>query len=237
MCGLCEIELELIMMSHFKARLVGLGNKQEYGVDYDETFAPISKMTYVRTILSIATSNRWFLHQIDVKNAFLHGDLTTSTGIALFLLYVDDMIIIGYDHASIQSLKQQLQAPLHMKDLVDTPLKVNVKYHRDDGDLLPDPLLYRQLVGSLNHFTITFPDISFVVKQVSQFMHSPLHLHLEVFRCIILYLNGSSHRGLFFPTGIFPKLSAFNDVDWAGCPDTPRSVTGWCMFLGSSLIS
>jgi len=52
-----------------------LGNRQEYGVDYEETFAPVAKMTSVRTILCIAASQGWPLHQMDVKNAFLHGDL------------------------------------------------------------------------------------------------------------------------------------------------------------------
>jgi hypothetical protein len=128
-------------------------------------------------------------------------------------------------------------AGLQLANLVDTPLEVNVKYHRDDGDLLPNPLLYRQLVGSLNYLTITRLDISFVVPQVSQFMHSPRHLHLAVVCYITRYLKESSHRGLFFPTGIAPKLSAYSDADWAGCPDTRRSVTGWCMFLDSSLIA
>jgi len=68
-------------------------------------------------------------------------------------------------------------------------------------------------------------------------MHSPRHLHLAAVRRIIRYLKGSSHRGLFFFVGNSPKLSAYSDADWAGCPDTRRSVTGWCMFLGSSLIS
>jgi len=50
---------------------------------------------------------------------------------------------------------------------MDTPLKVNVKYHRTKSDLLFDPLLYRQVMGSLNYLTITRPDISFVIQQVS----------------------------------------------------------------------
>lgn len=115
---------------------------------------------------------------------------------------------------------------LQLANLIDTPLEVNVKYHCDDGDLLFDPLLYRQLMGSLDYLTITRYDISFVVQQVSQFMHSPHHLHLIAVHHIICYLNGTSHHRLFFPVGIYLLLNAYNDVDWAGCPDTRRSVTG-----------
>jgi hypothetical protein len=68
-------------------------------------------------------------------------------------------------------------------------------------------------------------------------MHTPRHLHLAAVRHIIRYLRGSSGRGLFFPTGSSLRLVAYSDADWAGCPDTRRSVTGWCMFLGDSLIS
>nr|XP_027190495.1 uncharacterized protein LOC105851382 [Cicer arietinum] len=128
-------------------------------------------------------------------------------------------------------------AGLQSANPMDTPLEVNVKYHRDEGDLLIDPLLYRQLVGSLNYLIITRPDISFVVQQVSHFMHSPRHLHLAAVHRIICYLKGTSHRGLFFPIGTPPTLIAYSDADWAGCLDTRRSITGWCMFLGSSLIS
>ena len=49
-------------LDRYKARLVTLGNKQEYGLDYEETFAPVAKMTTVRTIFAIASSKSWALH-------------------------------------------------------------------------------------------------------------------------------------------------------------------------------
>ena len=88
-----------------------------------------------------------------------------------------------------------------------------MKYCREEDDLLPDPTIFRQLVGSLNYFTFTRHKISFAVQQVSQFMRAPHHLHLVVVRRIIWYLLGTSTRGLFF-TSVSPiHLNAFSDSD------------------------
>jgi len=62
-------------IEHYKARLVVLGNTQVEGEDFHETFAPVAKMTTVRCLLRAVVAKGWELHQMDVHNAFLHGDL------------------------------------------------------------------------------------------------------------------------------------------------------------------
>ena len=62
-------------VARLKARLVGKGYAQTYEVDYSDTFFPVAKLTYVRLFISLATSYDWDLHQLNIKNAFRHGDL------------------------------------------------------------------------------------------------------------------------------------------------------------------
>uniref|UniRef100_A0A3Q7JW56 Reverse transcriptase Ty1/copia-type domain-containing protein n=1 Tax=Solanum lycopersicum TaxID=4081 RepID=A0A3Q7JW56_SOLLC len=108
---------------------------------------------------------------------------------------------------------------------VNTPLKLNVKYCREEDDLLPDPTIFRQLVGSLNYFTFTRYNISFAVQQVSQFMQAPHHLHLVVVRRIIWYLLRTSTRGLFFtsvsPIHLNKSKNQDPGVDLHGSKDEP----------------
>ncbi|GKB22552.1 gag-pol polyprotein [Tanacetum coccineum] len=62
-------------IERYKARLVAKGYSQEYGMDYEETFALVSKKTTVQTLIVVASSCQWQISQLDVKNAFLNGDL------------------------------------------------------------------------------------------------------------------------------------------------------------------
>lgn len=67
----------------YKARLVDKGFTQTYGIDYTETFAPVAKLNIVKVLLSIAANLDWDLQQLDVKNAFLNGDLEKKVHVDL----------------------------------------------------------------------------------------------------------------------------------------------------------
>ncbi len=75
--------------SRYKVRLVAKGYAQTYGIDYEETYSLVAKMKTVKTIIAMATTKGWSLHQMDVKNDFLHGDLQEEVYMEQPLGYVD----------------------------------------------------------------------------------------------------------------------------------------------------
>jgi hypothetical protein len=68
-------------------------------------------------------------------------------------------------------------------------------------------------------------------------MHSPRQPHMDAASHLLRYLKGSPSQGLFYPASLDLKLKAFCDSDWATCPDSRRSITGFFIFLGDALIS
>ena len=62
-------------ISKFKARLVARGFSQIEGLDYNETFALVAKMPTIKLVLALASKMNWPIHQMDIKSAFLNGDL------------------------------------------------------------------------------------------------------------------------------------------------------------------
>jgi hypothetical protein len=326
-------------IERYKARLVVKGYTQCEGLDYYETFSPVAKMTTVRCFLALAAAKNWFLHQLDVNNAFLHEDLdeevyTTmppgfgtkgekkvcrltkslyglkqasrqwfskfstplvelgfiqskanyslftrlkgSSYIAL-LVYVDDVAIASNDPKVVSDFIVLLNNKFKLKDLrplkyflgleiarstegiyvcqrkyaleiledsgllaskpVSLLIEQNLKLSKDEGTLLSDSTSYRRLVGRLLYLTITRPDIAYSVQILSQFMDKPRQPNMDAATRVLRYIKSSPAQGLLFFAKSDFQLKAFSDSDWIGCVDTRRSVTGFCIFIGDSLIS
>ncbi|GJS74467.1 ribonuclease H-like domain-containing protein [Tanacetum coccineum] len=122
---------------------------------------------------------------------------------------------------------------------VDTPLPENATLNHtesDDDHLLVNVSNYHRLVGKLIYLTNTRPDIAYDVQCLSQYMHSPLNSHLDVALRVLRYLKGSPGSGIQINKTGNLKLRAYADYDWARCPATRKSVSGYCVFLGDSLI-
>jgi hypothetical protein len=117
------------------------------------------------------------------------------------------------------------------------PMDPNLRLSQHDGLLLDDPTVYRRLVGRLLYLSLTRPDLVYSIQVLSQFMSQPQQPHLDAAHKVLHYIKSAPSRGLFFSASSDFKLKAFYDANWATCPDTRKSVTGFCLFLGDSLIS
>jgi hypothetical protein len=99
-------------VSKYKARLIAKGYAQIYGIDYEKTYSLIAKITTVRVIIVTATTKGWSLHQMDVMNIFLHGDLQEEMYMEQPLGYVDQTHpnLVYRLKKALYGLKQALRA-------------------------------------------------------------------------------------------------------------------------------
>jgi len=99
-------------VNRYKTRLVAKSYAQTYGIDYEETYSPIAKMTTIRAVIVIVAAKGWSLHQMDVKNVFLHGDLQEEVYMEQPPSYVDQTHpnLVCRLKKALYSLKQALRA-------------------------------------------------------------------------------------------------------------------------------
>lgn len=117
------------------------------------------------------------------------------------------------------------------------PIEHHHKLSSNTGQPLSDPNVYRNLVGSLIYLTNTRPNISYTVHVLSQFISSSTTAHLEATMKLVRYMNAAPRQGLLLSSSSSLSLKAYCDADWGTCPMTRRSISGYCVMLGNSLLS
>ncbi|XP_055831018.1 uncharacterized mitochondrial protein AtMg00810-like [Solanum dulcamara] len=203
-------------------------------------------MVTVRTVISIAASHNWPLDQIDIHNVFLQAsrqwnlkltEVLLATGysqssydhslfikkdgeaIAVILIYVDDLLIIGNSDKLIQELKDSLHSKFKMKDLDDLKYFRGIEILRSKIDIL------------LNKRKYAFELISDTGLSGAKSVTTPLEANTKLTTVEYDELTGVTNDPVFKDITSYQRL-----IDWAACPNTRRSVTGYLVTVSRSSI-
>ncbi|XP_019058216.1 PREDICTED: uncharacterized protein LOC109116727 [Tarenaya hassleriana] len=117
-----------------------------------------------------------------------------------------------------------------------TPLEANYK-DTSDSSPFPDIERFRRVVGKLIYLTLTRPDLSFAVHQVSQWMHAPTLHHWHMVDRILRYLKGLPGMGIWMHNNQHTEIVGYYDADWARDKADRKSTTGYCTFVGGNLVT
>jgi hypothetical protein len=114
-----------------------------------------------------------------------------------------------------------------------TPFLSGIRLENGEDTPLVENTLYQRLVGSLLYFTHTYPDISYVVGEVSRYMKEPHDLHWKDSKSILRYVQGTMIYGIHYAVGCALDLIGFTDSNWAIDSTDHNSTSGYTLSLGS----
>ncbi|GJY85737.1 putative ribonuclease H-like domain-containing protein [Tanacetum coccineum] len=231
-----------------KARLVAQGHTQEEGIDYDQVFAPVARIKAIRMFLAYASYMGFMVYQMDVKSAFLYGQIEEEVYVCQPLGFEDP------DHPDkvykVQQKKKgifisqdkyvnEILRKFNYTDVksASTPTDLENPLVQDGDAAEVDEHLYRSMIGSLMYLTASRPDIMFAVYACARFQVSPKTSHLLAVKRIFRYLKGKPSLGLWYSKDSLLELVAYTDSDYARATLDRKSTTGGCQFLGNRLIS
>ncbi|XP_021997220.1 uncharacterized mitochondrial protein AtMg00810-like [Helianthus annuus] len=166
-------------------------------------------------------------HEFAIK---YHGDLNYFLGLEVLYTHTGLFLTQAKYAADILLHAQLLEAKP-----VSTPLAPHESFSAN-GVPYSDPTLYRSLLGALWYLTITRPDISYAVNQLSQFLHHPTVDHFRAVKRLLRYVKDTISFGLTYSRPHSPSIIGYSDADWAHCLDTRRSTYGYSIFLGGNLV-
>ncbi|GJR08454.1 putative ribonuclease H-like domain-containing protein [Tanacetum coccineum] len=178
---------------------------------------------------SCVLSNGFTVYQMDVKSAFLYGQIEKEVYVCQPPGFEDP------DHPDkvykVVNYMDFIKAPMKLDDIIFGSTK---KELCDEFEKL---MKDKSMIGSLMYLTASRPDIMFAVCACARFQVSPKTSHLLAVKRIFRYLKGKPSLGLWYSKDSPLELVAYTDSDYAGATLDRKSTTRGCQFLGNRLIS
>ncbi|GJT11877.1 retrovirus-related pol polyprotein from transposon TNT 1-94 [Tanacetum coccineum] len=199
-----------------RARLVAKGYCQVEGIIFEESFALVASLKAIRIFIANAASKNMTVYQIDVKTAFLNGELEEEVYVSQPEGFVDP------DHPHhVYRLKKALYGLKHApRAWYDTLSKFLLDKGFSKG--MVDPTLFIWRIGKhVLHVQIYVDDIIF-----ASYQSKPTKKHLEAVKWVFWYLQRTINMGLWYLKDTAMALTAYADANHAGCQDTRRSTSG-----------
>ncbi|GJW72361.1 retrovirus-related pol polyprotein from transposon TNT 1-94 [Tanacetum coccineum] len=213
-----------------KARLVAQGFMQEEGIDFEESFTPVTRIEAIRIFVANSTNKNMMIYQIDVKTTFLNGELKEEVYVSQPEGFVDQD---NPSHVRSNTLHKENRKRL----MTDTPMVEKNKLDADLQGILVDATHYRGMIGSLMYLTSSRPDLIYAVCLCARYQAKPTKKHLNAVKRIFRYLKGTINMGLGYLKDIGMSLTAYSDAYHMGYQDTRRSTSRSTQFLGDKLVS
>nr|GEX36469.1 Gag-Pol polyprotein [Tanacetum cinerariifolium] len=218
-----------------KARLVAQGFRQEEEINFEKSFAPVARIEAIHIFVENAAHKNMMIFQMDVKMAFLNGELKEEVYVSQPEGFVDQ------DNPShVYKLKKALyslkQAP-RTCDSVDTPMVEKSKMDEDLQGKPVDATVYCGMIDFLMYLTSSRPDLIYAVCLCVRYQAKPTEKNLNAVNRIFRYLKRTINMGLWYSKDTGMSLTAYTDADHARCQDTKRSTSGSAQFLGDKLVS
>ncbi|KAL5539007.1 hypothetical protein UlMin_044714 [Ulmus minor] len=118
-----------------------------------------------------------------------------------------------------------------------TPAAVGKPLTALGGEQMINQTLYRSIIRSLQYVTHTRPDLAFVINRLSQFLQSPTMLHWNAVKRVLRHLKGNKDMGLHIKHCDRLTLPGYYDAYWACNLDDRKSIAGYCVYFGETLVS
>nr|XP_016461374.1 PREDICTED: uncharacterized mitochondrial protein AtMg00810-like [Nicotiana tabacum] len=178
-------------IERYKASLVVRGDTQTVGIDYNDTFSLVVKITTVKYLIAVAVKNQCPLFQFDVNNAFLHGDLDEE----VYMKFPqDDIILTGDDVSEISALKSYLDDQFRMKDLGQLNYFLGIEVISTHSSLLLNQRKFIMDLLSEHNCTDVSPLVSPIELNLKLKVDDRLLLsNLEKYRSLVGKFNFLTH--------------------------------------------